>query len=144
MSLKKQSLAQAAITPKVNPLEGLTDEQLLNLRREIDIKLRTDLTKIDLGEELGLQYRQGMVLYNSVAGDPGVPANHRSTVMTACSNMLSKIVTQQEVVFSAERLKRYEAAFMKVLQHLPSESTRMFFDLYGEFLKEDVPRETND
>ena len=40
-------------------------------------------------------------------------------------------------VASAERLKRFEAAFLKVLKLLPPADARVFFDLYGEYLAED-------
>lgn len=142
MTLKNHNLANKVPGAIEDRLAGLDDAELLSLRRKIDIQLSTDLTKLDLGEELGLQYRQGMIMLDSFSKDDSAPLNHRATALTSVSNVLSKIIREQQTVYSAERLKRYEAAFMKVLQSLPPEQTRIYFDLYCDFLKEDVPRET--
>jgi hypothetical protein len=139
MSLKDYSLKGQ--TDKVDPLEGLDDSQMLALRMRLDKKLNLDLTKLNLADELGLQYRAGTILLASVQDDNGTPANQRAQVFNSVSGMLEKIVKQQKIVYSAERLKRFESAFIKVLEDLPLESKRKFFDMYGEFLKEEKAEE---
>lgn len=119
----------------VDPLEGLSDQELLMLRHRLDKKLNLDLSQLDLAEELGMQYRSGMILLASVQNDENTPANQQAQVFNSVSGMLEKIVKQQKIVYSAERLKRFESAFLKVLQDLPEASKRKFFDLYGEYLK---------
>jgi hypothetical protein len=134
--LKDHTLAPAPALLKSDPLEGLSDREMLDLRARIDSKLKIDLARMNLGEELGLQYRNGMELMVSVQSDNGTPANQKAQVFNSVSKMLSDIIKQQKVVFSAERLKRFEAAFHKVLSRMPATEARVYFDLYGEFLRE--------
>lgn len=140
MTLKKQSLAPN-IQAKADPLEGLDAEELLSLRHRLDKRLNLDLTKLNLAEELGMQYRSGMILLANVQDDEGTPANQKAQVFNSVGTMLQNIVKQQKVVYDAERLKRFESAFLKVLEDLPEERRRKFFDLYGEYLKEDPAKD---
>lgn len=140
MAIKDYGL-KAAEKIVVDPLEGLDDTELLSLRHRLDKKLRLDLTQLDLAEELGMQYRSGMILLASVQEDKDTPANQRAQVFNSVSTMLEKIVKQQKIVYSAERLKRFESSFIKVLEQLPEELKRKFFDLYSEFLTEAKPEE---
>lgn len=117
-----------------DPLAGLDDAKLLDLRHRIDMLLKTDIKDINFTEELGLQYRQGKTLLYSIQSDIDTPANQKAQVFNATSVMLEKIIRLQADVFNQERLKRYEVAFLKVLESLPEESRAIFFDLYGEFL----------
>lgn len=132
--IKDRSLASPIAAPKADPLEGLDDAALLALRSRIDKQLRVDLAKLDLADELGVQYRSGMTLLATVRDDPDVPANQKSQVFNTVSAMLEKIVKQQKVVFNAERLKRFESAFLRVLDEMPAESKRKFFDMYADYL----------
>ncbi len=134
--LKDHSLAKAKVVPKADPLEGLTEAEMIALRQRIDLKLKVDLSRLDLAEELGLQYRAAMVLLDSIQGDKDVPANQRAQVYNSVRSSLGEIIKQQKIVYSAERLKRFEAALFKVLSSLSIEQTRIFFDLYGDFLAE--------
>jgi hypothetical protein len=140
MAIKDYSMKPKA-AELADPLEGLDDEQLLALRHRLDKKLNLDLTKLNLADELGSQYRAGTLLLSSVQEDKDVPANQRAQVFNSVSAMLEKIVKQQKIVYSAERLKRFESAFIKVLEELPLDLKRKFFDMYGEFLQEEKPAE---
>lgn len=140
MALQDLSMSKKG-GPKADPLEGLDDEALLNLRHRLDKKLNLDLTKLNLAEELGMQYRSGMILLASVQGDSDTPANQRAQVFNSVGAMLEKIVKQQKVVYNAERLKRFEHAFLRVLEDLPLESKHKFFDQYGDYLKNDGEEE---
>lgn len=126
---------------KADILEGMTDEELLALRHRLDKKLNLDLAQLNLAEELGMQYRSGMILLASVQGDSDTPANQRAQVFNSVGAMLEKIVKQQKVVYNAERLKRFEHAFLRVLEDLPLESKHKFFDQYGDYLKNDGEEE---
>jgi hypothetical protein len=136
MAIKNHTLGTSPAT-KADILDGLSDEELLSLRHRLDKKLNLDLTKLNLADELGLQYRSGMILLSSVQDDEGTPANQKAQVFNSVGTMLQNIVKQQKVVYDAERLKRFESAFTKVLEDMPVESKRKFFDLYGEYLKEE-------
>lgn len=137
MTLKDHNLSAGKPAPKAklgDIIADMTDEQLLSLRQKIDMKLKVDLSRLDLAEELGLQYRGAMVLLDSVQDDADIPANQRAQVLNSVRTTLGEIIKQQKIVYNAERMKRLEAAILKVLQQMPPESTRIFFDLYAEFL----------
>jgi hypothetical protein len=133
MTLKDLGLKAKPIV-NVDLLEGLDDAQLLTLRQRLDKKLRLDLKNLDLAEELGMQYRDGMTLLASVREDKDTPANQRAQVFNSVGAMLEKIIKLQKIVYDAERLKRMEAAILKTLKELPDDKKRLFFDLYGEYL----------
>jgi hypothetical protein len=123
---------------KADPLEGLDDSELLTLRHRLDKKLNLDLTQLNLAEELGMQYRSGQILLASVQDDKDTPANQKAQVFNSVGAALEKIVKQQRVVYDAERLKRFESAFLKTLDlYGTDEQKRRFFDLYGEYLRAD-------
>lgn len=133
MTLKNHSLDVPGRAKKEDPLEGLDDNALLALRNRIDSLLTVDIDALNLTEELGLQYRAGKALLASLGDD--TPANQRAQVFNAVSAMLTKIIEQRKMVASAERLKRYEAAFLKTLEALADDTARaVFIDLYQEFL----------
>lgn len=138
MTLKNRSLAPTGPEAKIDPLEGLDEIGLMALRERIDMIIKPDLARLNMAEELGLQYRQGKHLLALIQNDNGTPANQKAQVFNAVAGMLEKIVKQQKIVYSAERMKRCESAILKVLMHAGSEDDkRRFFDLYGEFLAED-------
>lgn len=136
MALKNHSLQPPAPEVKADPLAGLSDDELLKLRARIDATLKVDLARLNLSEELGLQYKAGYAMLMEVQNDKEVPVNQKAQVFNSVSKMLQDIIKQQKVVFNAERLKRYEAAFLKILGKLPPEMAQIYFDLYGEFLKD--------
>lgn len=136
MALKDLPMKKAPAS-QADPLEGLDTDQLLALRHRLDKKLNLDLTKLNLADELGLQYRAGMALLASVHSDSETPANQRAQVFNSVGAMLDKIIKSQKIVYDAERLKRFESAFLKVLEGMPLEAKHKFFDLYGEYLKDE-------
>jgi hypothetical protein len=140
MAIKDYSMSKAGKAGKAkdDPLEGLDDEELIALRLRLDKRLNLDLKELNLAEELGMQYRSGQILLASVQDDKGVPANQRAQVFNSVGNMLKDIVKQQKVVYDAERLKRFESTFIKVLDLLGTdEMKKRFLDLYSQYLAED-------
>jgi len=134
--LKNHTLTNKTGPEPIDLLEGLDDKALLVLRGRIDAKMKIDLSRMNLAEELGLQYKSGMALLTDVQADKETPANQKAQVFNSVSKMLQDIIKSQKIVYSAERLKRFEVALLKVLGQLPGASARTYFDLYGEFLKE--------
>lgn len=133
--LKNHNLNPSKAPEKFDPLTGLDDDGLLQLRNRIDSMLTIDIDDLNLTEELGLQFRAGKLLLAKVQEDAEVPANQKSQVFNAVSAMLTKIIDQREFVYNAERLKRFEAAVLKVLEESATPEQRAtFFDLYAEFL----------
>jgi DNA mismatch repair ATPase MutS len=134
--MEKFSLKPQGNKSTGDPLEGMNDNDLLDLRRRIDIQLKVEIKHLKLTEELGLNYRKGQVLLDETMRDAACPANQKAQVFNSVKSMLSQIIVEQGIVYSAERLKRFEIAFLKVLEKLPKESQETFFDLYGEFLND--------
>jgi hypothetical protein len=138
MTLKNHSLApKPGKAPAVDLLKDLSDDDLLRLRNEIDKKLQLDPRSLNMGDELGAQYRAGKALLAKIQDDNDVPANQRAQVFNSVGTMLKELTKLMGVVYDAERLKRYEAAFMKTLQDLPEPQQRRFFDLYSDYLNAD-------
>jgi hypothetical protein len=140
MTLKDYSVANQQAKPAADPLEllqGLDNDTLMRLRNAIDQKLDIDPRSLNMAEELTLQYKQGKALLESVHTDGDVPANQRAQVFNTVGTMLDKIFKQMKVAFDAERLKRYEAAFMKTLDDFPVEAKRKFLDIYSDYLNPD-------
>lgn len=137
MALKDHRLGKpnaAADADPVKAIETYDDATLLRMRNAIDKKLNIDPRNLNMGEELGAQYRAGKALLAHIQDDDSVPANQRAQVFNSVGAMLEKITKQMGVVFSAERLKRFEAAWMKVMLDLPEASRKMYFDLYADYL----------
>lgn len=140
MTLKSYSLNPGAKSTEPLTLEGrlanLSDDELLSLRRLIDVRLKVEIANINLTEELGLQYREGLLLLNSIREDRGTPVNQKAQALNTVRTALVEIIKQQHLVYSAERLKRFEVAFHKILEKLPEDSRKHYFEMYGDFLND--------
>lgn len=135
MELQNFSISATPEQPATD-IADLNEEALLKLRAEIDDKLQIGIKNLNLTEELGLQYRNGMKLLKDIQSDNQTPANQKAQVFNSVSGMLEKIVRMQDSVYSMERLKRYEVAFLKAIETLPVEGKENFFDLYGSYLED--------
>lgn len=133
MELQNFSISATPEKPATD-IADLSEDQLLALRAEIDDKLQIGIKNLNLAEELGLQYRNGMKLLKDIQTDNATPANQKAQVFNSVSSMLEKIVKMQESVYSMERLKRIESSVLKAIETLPKEGKEAFFDLYGSFL----------
>lgn len=150
MSLKHHTLTQAPVEPVISRVEQLmptietfSESELQELRHQIDQRLHLDLGSLDLAEELGLQFRQAKQLLNEIQNDKFIATNQKSQVFNSVRAITSDIVKQQEVVWSAERLKKIEIATIKALDTLPAEARSAFFSLYGKYLKDpNAPADT--
>lgn len=144
MTLKSHSLTQEHKAPEVSAvslllpaIEALSEADLIELRHQIDLRLQLDLDTLNLSEELALQFRQAKALLNEVQSDKDVAANQKAQIFNSVRAQLAEIVRQQESVWSMERLKIFESAFIKAARLLTEESRNAFFDLYGRFLKDE-------
>lgn len=143
MALKNHSLTTpakpekiSAIAPLMPEIEKLSESDLYDLRHELDLRLQLDLGQLNLAEELALQFRQAKAMLHAVQNDDDIPTNQKSQMLNSTRSMLTDIVKQQEIVWSAERLKIFEVAFVKASALLSAEAREAFFDLYGKFLKD--------
>jgi len=115
-------------------LADLDDSELAEIRYAIDELQPLDLEKLDLNAELALQYRMAKVLLVEVQKDSATPANQKAQIFNAVRAQLSDIVKQQESVWSMERLKTFEVAFLKAANALTPEARDVFFELYVQYL----------
>lgn len=143
MTLKSHSLAQerkpapmSAVNLLLPEIEKLSESELSDLRHEIDLRLQLDLGQLDLSDELALQFRSAKALLHEVQGDKTIATNQKAQILNSARAMLSDIVKQQESVWSMERLKIFEVAFIKASRLLTGEARDAFFDLYSRFLKD--------
>lgn len=143
MTLKSHSLTQehkpapvSLVTLLMPEIEKLSEAELSDLRHQIDLRLHLDLGQLDLGDELALQFRQAKALLHEVQGDKDVAANQKAQIFNSVRAQLAEIVKQQESVWSMERLKIFEVAFVKASRLLTDEARDAFFDLYGRFMKD--------
>lgn len=144
MSLKSHSLTQEVVPPKISAvtalmptIEKLSESELGELRHEIDLRLRLELGALNLADELALQFRQAKNLLYEVSNDKDTPVNQKAQILNSARAQLSEIVRQQESVWSMGRLKKYEVAFVKAASMFSVEQRNVFFDLYGEYLKDE-------
>lgn len=132
--LKKRGLKPVDHSPGIT-LEGLTDDQLIALRSEIDAKLPSmEIKDIDLGQEIILGYYTAKAILAEAGKDSDVPANQKAQLLNTCRNTLTVMVKIQERLYNAEQYKKIEAALTKVLKTLPVGAQDTFFELYGQEL----------
>lgn len=143
MTLKQHSLAQEVKAPVVGVVDALlptlrdwAESELYDLRYQIDLMLQLDLGNLNLAEELSLQFRQASALMNETRGDKSIPTNQKAQILNTARGMLSDIVRQQADVYSMERLKKFEVAFVKAANAMEAEPREVFFELYGKYLKD--------
>jgi hypothetical protein len=133
-AMKDYSLKAQAEPKKKFDIELFSDEELMELRNQIDARLHLDMRKVNLTEELGLQYRHGKILLETISTDTDTKPNQKAQVFNSVVSMLDKIIDQRRFVYSAERLKRFEEAFLRAARILPTEAREAFFDMYKEHL----------
>lgn len=143
MTLKDHALAagpgpKSGLGALVAALESLAEPDLIALRHEIDSRLVLNLEDLNLAEEQALQYQQAKALLQEVQGDRETPANQKAQVFSAVRAQLDSIVKQMDTVWGIQRMKVFEAAFLKCLRHdtLTDEAREAFFELYSRYIKD--------
>ncbi len=118
-------------------LETLSEAELMAARSKIDRLIDINIGNLNIGEELGLQFRKAQILFDSVADDKNTPLNQKAQLFNSLQSMLEKLTKARGIVFSQERLKRYEKAVLKLMEKLENEEAKQaFFDLYKEYLED--------
>lgn len=115
----------------VNPWAGMNNDQLRELRREIDRSLPPDdINELNLEQELVAQYRDIKGLMSHVIDDPDTPANQKSQVANAVVATLQQLYKLQEDLRREERLKLIESVLMDILKGQPPDIKDAFFAEY--------------
>jgi uncharacterized protein (UPF0147 family) len=103
---------------------------LIRYRDEITRHLPpTQLSKMNLEEELLMQFHTVRALQNDVMEDTEIPVNQRAQVANSVAASLNKLAEMQIDLYSAERFKNVENLLIRTLSQLPE-------DLASEFLTE--------
>ena len=137
-SAPKKADPNAVPDEVIKLVDKLSEKQLMTLRHHLDNALQIEIGNLNLTEELGLQYRQGKdMLANIMKEGDNTPTNQKAQVFNSVQAQLEKIVRMRASVFSQERLKRFEAALLKVLEMKGNEKEQeLFLELYGDFLRD--------
>jgi len=114
---------------------SLPTDLLIKYRDEITQQLPAlELSKINLEEELLLQFHTIRTLQKDVIDDGDVPVNQRAQVANAVASSLNKLAEMQMGVYTAERFKNVENLLIRVLSKLPEESAAAFLTEYEKLL----------
>lgn len=135
-SLKAGEKGKTLLESILLDLAKLEETDLTQVRHAVDERLQIDIASLNLGDEIGLQYRQGKTLLNTVNSDSTIPANQKAQIFNAVRSQLAEIIAMQEVVWNMERLKKFEVAFVKASAVLPDDAKAVFYAIYGQYLKE--------
>jgi uncharacterized protein (DUF1697 family) len=116
-------------------IKNMSQKELLELRNKIDQTLGTEIKDFNLGEEMGLLFRQAQDLLAKVLPDPLVPSNQKAQVFNAVKAQIDRIVALREKIYSQERFKIFEGALIKIVNMAGNEDKKKeFLHLYAEFL----------
>lgn len=118
----------------VRLMKNMGEGELAEIRFHLETLQPIDLEKLDLNAELALQYRQAKELMVTAQKDVGVPTNQKAQLFNTLRAQLEGIVKQQESVYSMERLKTFETAFLKAANAMTADARDLFFDLYSKHL----------
>ena len=111
-------------------------ETLLRCMDEIRAVLPpTNLSKMNMEEEMILQYRAIRELQNSVLDDDSIPANQRAQVANAVAASLNKLADLQKDIYMSERFKLIENLLIRTLGKLPEDLAASFLDEYEKILQ---------
>ncbi len=113
----------------------LTVAELVRLRDEITQALPPlELSKMNLEEEMLLQYHTLRELQGAVMEDDEVPVNQRAQVANSVAGTLKTLGDQQITLYSSERFKQVENALIRELDKLPEATAAAFLDHYAKIV----------
>jgi galactose-1-phosphate uridylyltransferase len=131
MSLASYTLNPSQQVPKGTGFGGMSQEELLNARDEIDELLtETRLKDVNISKELLLQLKKAKLLQKNTEEEQDVPANQRAQVQNSLGTVLTNLAKHQQATYTSERFKMLETAIIKCVKTLPTEAQTKFFELY--------------
>ena len=89
-----------------------------------------DLSKIDLKEELAIQYGKAKTLYGNIEKSSIYTPNQKAAVLNTVTAIISSIVRNQEKVQNMDRVKALEEALTDALKTLPEDAQKVFYEKY--------------
>lgn len=121
-----------------NPLNWsiYTVAELVSMRDEITQALPPlELSKINLEEEVLLQYHTLRELQGDVLADKDVPTNQKAQVANSVAAALRTLGDQQAELYSSERSKDIENLLIRSLRLWPEESAAVFIEELAQILR---------
>lgn len=127
--LKSFSLQQP-VKQKSHDVNAMNQDELLALRDEIEQKLEgITLSDVNLVKETMIQFKKAKKLQiDASAEDSEVPMNQRAQVQNSIANILDRLSKMQTELYDSEKLKRLQAAVIKIVKTLPKEQQDSFFE----------------
>ena len=109
---------------------------LLRYREEINECLPpTELSKMNMEEEMVLQYHTIRILQREVIDDDTIPPNQRVQVANSVASTLTRLSELQNELYSSERFKAIENMLIRSLSKLPEEVAMTFVTDYEKILE---------
>lgn len=93
------------------------------------------LRSLDLDAQLYMMYAKAKNYLTEVQNTDEVPPNQIAQVFNTISSILKEIVKMQTDLYSAERVKKLEAAMIQALKLAPKDVQEEFFKEYEKILK---------
>lgn len=112
-------------------MDQLEPEQLLEVYEEIRSRLPPlRIAKMNVEEELLLQFHTVRKLQTEVIGMDAVAPNQKAQVANTVGNCLERITKMQEEIYDSERFKRIESLVIRMLRKVPKEVAEEFLRDY--------------
>lgn len=113
-----------------------TVAELVRFRDEITAQLpATELSSLNLEQEVLLQYHTLRELQSDVLADTDTPANQRATVANSVASILKTLADQQASLYTSERFKDIENLLIRTLTLFPEDVAAKFIEEYEQILK---------
>lgn len=119
--------------------EMYTVAELVRFRDEITRQLpSTELSNLNLEQEVLLQYHTLRELQADVLAEQDVPANQKATVANSVASILKALADKQESLYTSERFKDIENLLVRSLSLWEEADASKFLKEYEEILKNHV------
>lgn len=112
-------------------LDEMEPEQLIEVYEEVRKRLPPiHIAKMNVEEELLLQFHTIRKLQTEIIGEDGVAPNQKAQVANTVGNCLERIAKMQDEIYDSERFKRVESLLIRMLRKLPKEVAEEFMKDY--------------
>lgn len=119
-----------------DPLDGLTQDELLALRSRIDLLIPIrSLKDLDIERETLIQFLSTQRLQTEVLQDPETPANQKAQVANAVASTLATLARLQIEVYTSERGKKLEMILVEAFKQLPTDQRDEALDKYEQLAR---------
>lgn len=100
---------------------------------QIRVVTATKLEDLNIADELLIQYKNAVNLFEAAQHDNDIPANQKAQLLNSISAIITNISKTQTDVYNAERLKALENTLIATLKDFP-EVKSTFLDAYERAL----------